>query len=299
MIIEINPGDIIYNKVNSAKSGDTVIINEGIYNEKVKITASNINIIGKGNVVIQNKDYYSKLHIDNKEYNTFRTYTVMVAGDNITIDNITIKNLSIPAINYGQAVALHVIGDNFKITNSKLCSDQDTLFMSPLPTNLQTKYIGFLYPDELSPRYNHMQFINCYIEGGIDFIFGGADAIFKNCHFHSINDGYYFAPSHNKEFPYGFTIIDSKFTALYKNSMILARPWRDYGKVTIINSNIEDGIIKAEGFDKWHDTERDKTARFEYYNIGINTSTFVKWAHELNSDEANKYLEYAKSQLGN
>ncbi len=297
MIITINPNETIYNAIEKANEGDTIIIKEGIYNEKLKITKSNLTIKGVGNVVIQNKDWYSKTHIDNKEYNTFRTYTVMITGDNITLENVTIKNLSTPSRLYGQAVALHVLGDNFKCINTKLYSAQDTLFLAPLPVNLQTKYIGFLYPDELSPRYNKMYFEGCYIEGDVDFVFGGANAVFNNCHFHCIkndsSNGYYFAPCHNEGDPYGFTVVNSKFTADAKNSVILARPWRDYGKVTIINADIEDGIIKADGFDKWNDTNRDKTAIFEYYNLGIDTSTFVKWAKPLTKDDASKYLSYA------
>lgn len=297
MNITVNPTDIIYNKISEANDGDTIIIKEGVYNEKLKITKSNITIKGVGNVVIQNKDWYSKTHIDNKEYNTFRTYTVMVTGNNVTIDNITIKNLSTPSRLYGQAVALHVLGDNFKLLNSKLYSAQDTLFLAPLPVNLQTKYIGFLYPDELSPRYNKMYFENCYIEGDVDFVFGGANAIFNKCHFHCIRDGrvngFYFAPCHNQGDPYGFTVVNSKFTATNKDSAILARPWRDYGKITIINADIEDGIIQKEGFDKWNNTERDKTAIFEYYNLGIDTKDFVKWAKPLTKEEADKYLSYA------
>lgn len=298
MIIDIHPGDSINKVINTASSKDEIIIHEGIYSEKVRITKSNLHIKGLGNVVIQNKDWYSKIHIDNKEYNTFRTYTVMVLGDDITIENVTIKNLSVPSSLYGQAVALHVLGTNFRLIDSKLYSAQDTLFMAPLPVNLQSKYIGFLYPEELSSRYNKMYFKDCYIEGDVDFIFGGADAVFDNCHFHAIEGHtaqYFFAPCHTEEMEYGFTIINSKFTSDVKGVTLLARPWRDYGKVTIINANIEDGIIKEEGFNKWNNTNRDKTARFAYYNIGMDTSKFVKWSKELTKAEADKYIEHAKS----
>ena len=295
-MIIINPGDSLNEIINNSPDNETIIINEGTYNEKVRITKSNITIRGNGNVVIQNKDWYSKIHIDNKEYNTFRTYTMMILGDNIKINNVTIKNLSTPSRNYGQAVALHVLGTNFSMTNSKLYSAQDTLFLAPLPENLQTKYIGFLYPEELSPRYNKMVFKDCYIEGDVDFIFGAADAVFLNCHFHSVGKtGYYFAPSHLKDFEYGFTVINSKFTGEYENSTIIARPCRDYGKLTIINSSFQENIVPCVGFNKWEGTNRDKTARFEYYNISIDDSSFVPWAKKLNEAEAKKYLEHANA----
>lgn len=298
MLHRIHAGDSLESIINSSNSGDTIIISEGVYDEKVKITASNIIIKGEGKVIIRNKDYYSKLHIDNKEYNTFRTYTLMVSGDNVTIDNVEIVNLSTPSRKYGQAVALHVLGNNFKLLNSKLISAQDTLFLAPLPLNLQEKYIGFLQNDELSGRWLKSYFYNCYIEGDVDYVFGASDTIFKNCHFHSISGhmhGYVFAPSHEKEMEFGFTVVDSKFTADKKNSVLIARPWRDYGKVTIINSSFEDGIVIKDGFDKWNNSTRDKTARFEYYNLNIDTTTFVKWAKELNIDDVDKYLKHVKN----
>lgn len=291
MIIYVTNKESILSAIERAEFGDVIKISEGIYNEKIKITKSNITLEGEGNVIIQNMDWYSKTNADNKEYNTFRTYTVMVTGNNVKFNNLTIKNLSVPARTYGQAVALHVLGDNFQMTNSKIISAQDTLFIGPLPPNLQIKYQGFLLPDELSPNYGRQYFENCYIEGDVDYIFGAGNTIFESCHFHSIapERGFFFAPSHNADQEFGFTVINSKFTALNKNTMYLARPWRDYGKTTIINCNIEEGIIKPEGFNKWDGTERDKTARFEYYNINIDTEKFVSWAKALTRDEAARY----------
>lgn len=291
MIIYVTEKESINSAIDRAEFGDTIQINEGIYNEKIKITKSNINIIGIGKVIIQNKDWSPKIHIDNKEYNTFRTYTVMVTGNNVSMKNITIKNLSVPSHTYGQAVALHVLGNNFSMYDSSLISAQDTLFLGPLPPNLQKKYIGFLNEDELIPTYSKQYFKNCYIEGDVDFIFGAGNTLFDECHFHSVAEtlGYYFAPSHNIDQEFGFTVINSKFTAINKNSMYLARPWRDYGKVVIINSIIEEDILKPDGFNKWNNTNRDETARFAYYNINVDTSSFVKWAKQLSRDEAAIY----------
>lgn len=291
MIRYVTNRESIASAIEQAEKGDIIKIGEGIYSEKIKITKSGITLQGEGNVIIQNKDWSPKTHRDNKEYNTFRTYTVMVTGANVTIENITIKNLSVPSSKYGQAVALHVLGDNFSLINSKLISAQDTLFCGPLPPNLQQKYVGFLEDDELTPVYSRQYYKGCYIEGDVDFIFGGGCAIFDECHFHSIAEkyGFYFAPSHNMDQPFGFTVINSKFSAITKKSMFLARPWRDYGKVSIINSIIEDDILVPDGFNKWNNTNRDKTARFEFYNITANTSDFVPWAKALTRDEAARY----------
>ena len=293
MKIIINNGQSINDAINKAMPGDILFIEKGIYNEKIKISKNDITIIGEDvdNTIIQNMDYSPKIHSDNKEYITFRTWTLMVASDNVTIKNITIKNLSIPATKYGQAVALHVLGNNFKLFDSKLLGDQDTLFCGPLPINLQERYIGFLPEDERMNKLSLQYYENVYIEGGIDFIFGSGTSIFNKCHFHSITDdhGYFFAPSHEASQEYGFTCFDCTFSGIKEHTMHLARPWRDYGKVTLLNSTILNNVISPDGWNRWNNTERYKTARFEEYNTNIDTSSFVSWSKHLTNEEASKY----------
>jgi pectinesterase len=58
---------------------------------------------------------------------------------------------------------------------------QDTLFLSPLPDQ-EREADGFKGPRQNTPRIMTTQYFeNCIIEGDIDFIFGGADAVFKDC----------------------------------------------------------------------------------------------------------------------
>ena len=104
------------NALKIAKKGDIIKLKSGIYRTKIKIFQSNITLVGEGeNTIIVNKDYFNKINeIDNKEYLTVRTYTVLVKGDNVTFKNLTIQNDSTPSSIYGQAVALEVLGDNFK-----------------------------------------------------------------------------------------------------------------------------------------------------------------------------------------
>ena len=45
------------------------------------------------------------------------------------------------------------------------------------------------------------------------------------------------------------------------SSIYLARPWRDYGLARFEHCAYG-AHIAPEGFDKWNDTHRDKTARF-------------------------------------
>lgn len=69
-----------------------------------------------------------------------------------------------------------------------------------------------------------------------------------------------------------------------QNSVFLARPWRDYGIVVFDNCYMENHI-KSEGFDKWNDTNRDKTCRFSEtgsYGPGANNTSRVSWRRNEN-----------------
>jgi len=276
------------NALKIAKKGDIIKLKSGIYRTKIKIFQSNITLVGEGeNTIIVNKDYFNKINeIDNKEYLTVRTYTVLVKGDNVTFKNLTIQNDSTPSSIYGQAVALEVLGDNFKAYNVYLKGAQDTLLSGPLPYDLTLRYKDLLPEDELETKASHQYYESCYIEGDTDFIFGSGIAYFKDCTLHSIDKGYIAAPSHPKEYKYGFIFDNCKISANknLNDCVYLARPWRDYGNVVFKNCKILNNHIKKELFNNWT-KEREKTCRFSIYNTA-DTSSMVTFARTLKKDEA-------------
>ena len=274
--------------LRNLKSGDILHLKSGIYRTKIKINISNITIIGEGNnTIISNKDYFNKINeIDNKEYLTVRTYTVLIAGDNVRLKNLTIQNESVPSSVYGQAVALEVLGDNFEATNVRLLGAQDTLLCGPIPYDLTIRYKDLLPKDELIFKKSRQYYNNCYIEGDTDFIFGSGIAYFKNCELHSVNKGYISAPSHPEEYKYGFVFDECIITGddSIKNQVYLARPWRDYGNVVFKNCIVKGSHINKEIFNNWT-KEREKTCRFNIYNT-IDTSSMVGFAKILSKKDA-------------
>lgn len=278
--------------------GDTLFLRNGVYEEKLEILVDNINIIGesKDGVIIENKDFYHKIMPDYNECNTFRTYTVLIGGNNTTVENLTIKNLSTPSSKYGQAVALSVLGDNVVVKNVSLISAQDTLFTGPLPINLCERYKNFLPEYYLDNKPRHQVFYNCDIEGDVDFIFGGAQAYFYKCNIKSIKrtnnsnevNGYISAPSHKKSDRYGYLFYKCNLISDAKN-IYLSRPWRDYGTVAFIDNeyNLD---INPEGFNKWDGTERDKTARF-YESKSKYTDKRLPWVKILDEKEKEEYVK--------
>ena len=281
--------------IKNSRSGDIIYLCEKSYHEKIIIDKPNLTIIGKGNKsIITFGDYSKKIHEkDGLEYNTFRSYTVNITASGVKLKNLTIENTTQDPKTQGQAVALSVYGDNFLGENLSLISKQDTLFCGPLPDDLITRYIDFLPYTERYAEGEFKQFFrNCKIYGSVDYVFGCGVAYFDKCKFINVDDGrdtaYVAAPAHSLKQTLGFTFIGCSFEkqGKFDSRVYLARPWRDYGKCTFINCTFGEHITQ-ELFDKWGNTNRNRTARFELYNCS-NTSQAVSWAKHLTTEEAER-----------
>lgn len=267
---------------DNAGPGDRIQLSEGDFRIKSTIFVPGLTICGAG----QDKtriiwdDYAEKIHADGKAYNTFRTWTLAVCADHVTMQDLAIVNDALHPETKGQEVALTVYADDFHMKNCRLTSTQDTLFVGPLPADLIERYDGFL-PDHLRrDMYCRQYFDDCLIEGTVDFIFGCGETLFRNCEIRSLYDvrdvGYAAAPAHPLEQAEGFTFKNCRFTAepsVRDGSIYLARPWRDYG-LCRFEDCAYGSHISPLGFDKWNDTDRDRTARF-YETPAV--SGRVKW----------------------
>ena len=299
MKFTIDSNDSINDTLKKMKDGDTLFLKNGLYEEKIVVLLNNINIIGEtmDEVVISNHDWFTKIMPDYNECNTFRTYTLLVAGNNVNISNLTIENTCTPSSRYGQAVALYVEGDNFKATDVIIKGAQDTLFTGPLPLDLIIRHQGFLPDFQLRGNKSRQIYEDCQIYGDVDFIFGTAQALFINCDIISIPTktrkeklGYISAPAHNKEDEYGYLFYKCNMTSDDNNQEVyLARPWRDYGTAAFIDCTYGKHISKL-GFNKWNNTNRDKTARFYEYNEEINIKDREPWANQLTKVEKEQYV---------
>ena len=135
----------------------TIFVKEGTYYEKIVVPdyVRDLKIVGENRekTIISNND-----HALINNMGTFRTYTMQIRGNDITLENITIEN-NAPMV--GQAVALHTEGDRIILKNCRLLGNQDTLYTGG--------------------ENAHLYFHGCYIEGTTDFIFGPSTAWFENC----------------------------------------------------------------------------------------------------------------------
>lgn len=249
----------------------SIFIKNGVYQEKVEVYSWNtkISLVGedKEKTIITYSDYFDK--IDRGRNSTFHTYTLLVRGNDFHAENLTIKNEAGPV---GQAVALHVEADRASFVNCRILGNQDTLFAS----------------GENSRQY----YLDCYIEGTTDFIFGPATAVFQNCQTHSKGNSYITAASTPEGVDYGYVFLDCKFTANPEvDKVYLGRPWRNYARTVFINSELGSHIV-PEGWHNWGKPEAEKTTFYAEYNSvgpGANPSSRVSWAYQLSKKDIEDY----------
>lgn len=287
MELYLNNEQSLSDVLKDARDGDIIHLASMVYYEKIKITIPNLTIIGH-NSSIEYKDYYNKIGKDNKELLTVRTYTIMAEASNITLKDLTIKNLSVPNRTYGQAVALHVIGDNFKAINCNILGAQDTILAGPIPYDLTIRYKNLLSSDELTQNKSHQLYDHCYIEGDVDFIFGCGICFFNECEIHSIGKGYICAPSHPKDYNYGFVFYKCNLTGSDEitNQVYLGRPWRDYGQAAFISCKAS-SHIKPEGYHYWQES-RKNTCKLSIYKT-LNEKELASFTKVLNENDLDKY----------
>jgi len=270
MIIPVTPADDLQAVFDTAPEGAEIHLASGIYRQKLMLRTPGLTLQGSGadETVIVWNDHAKKPHPIGWEYNTFRTYTLAVCADGVTMRDLTVANDALSPKTKGQEVALSVVADDFRMENCCLTSTQDTLFAGPLPSDLIGRYEGFLLDPLRRGGRLRQSFHNCRIEGSVDFIFGCAEAVFEDCEIRSVFDedriGFVAAPAHGLHQQEGFRFHNCRFTAedvVAPGSVYLARPWRDYGLSSFENCTYGCHIA-PDGFDKWNDTNRDKTARF-------------------------------------
>ena len=254
-----------------------IYVKNGTYKEKLIIPSwlQNIEICGESaeNTIITYDDHANiQIVLGTAEprtqpMGTFRTYTLKIEGNAITLKNITIEN---NAARLGQAVALHTEGDRLVFINCRFIGHQDTVYTGAAGTRLFFK--------------------DCYICGTTDFIFGPSTAWFENCTIESLINSYVTAASTPKDQPYGYVFNNCRLIAQPEATKVyLGRPWRDYGYTLFMNCDLGKHI-RPEGWHNW-EKHREQTARYLEYNNhgdGAKTTERVGWSRQLTKKEASK-----------
>ncbi|MCD0256999.1 pectin esterase [Xanthomonas melonis] len=245
-------------------------VGAGVYQELIVVPANApaLKLTGAGatQTVITYDNYASRINpATGKEYGTSGSSSVIIAGNDFTAEQLSLGNHAGPV---GQAVAVRVDGDRAAFRNVRFLGYQDTLYLR----GAKLSY-----------------FLDCYVEGTVDFVFGAGTALFENVQLHSLGDGYLTAASTPQEAARGFVFRNARVTAAGGVSRVhLGRPWRPYASVSFIGSQLGKHIV-PEGWNNWGNAANEATARYSEYQssgAGANPSRRVKWSRQLTAAQA-------------
>jgi pectinesterase len=239
-----------------------------VYTEKIILPTDNTDVtfIGESvdKTIIKFDDYSGKAKLT-----TFTSYTAKISGNRFRAENITFLNSAGPV---GQALALYVDADKAVFKNCKFIGNQDTIFAT----------------GENARQY----FVDCYIEGTTDFIFGPSTAVFQNCTIRAKSNSYITAANTPQGKKFGFVFLDCRIIADSSvTKLALGRPWRAYSRTAFIRCQLPKQIAPA-GWNNWGNPENEKTAFYaEYKNTGegADTKSRAAWSKQLTDKEAKEY----------
>jgi pectinesterase len=253
--------------------GGRVIIEiaPGVYHERLNITQNHPNITLRGmgkspsGVVITNS-------LNARQAGgTFFSETVEVDGEGFEADNVTFEN---SAGNTGQAVAVAVRADRAIFKRCRFLGYQDTLFAD----------------------YGRQYYVDSYIEGAIDFLFGNAAAVFDHEELRVNGPGALTAQSRTSpQQSTGYVIlnsrVDSAISARKRRQIWLGRPWRPYSRVVFLRTWLPAEVVPA-GWNNWSDPRNEKTAWYAEYDDsgpGARPASRASWSRQLTSAQAKAF----------
>jgi pectin methylesterase-like acyl-CoA thioesterase len=249
----------------------TIFVKEGVYEERLLLNASKINVtlVGDGAdaTVLTYDDYSGRVLANGTTLGTSTSYSVAIDADDFTAKDITFMNTSQAA----QAVALRVNGDRVTFLRCNMLGYQDTYY---------TWGYGRIYNKD------------CYIQGTTDFIFGRSVAIFDHCVVNSLRNSTITAASTEQNCKFGYVFLNCTFTASPDITRVqLGRPWRPYARTVILYSELGAHIDPA-GWLEWSGNENHLTAYYAEYKCagpGYLPTQRVAWSHQLTDEEAQAY----------
>ena len=284
-LLTVAPGESIQKAVDLLPlSGGDITIKPGMYREVVTIRKPHVRLHGEDADPAKTVIVYNNGPANG---GTFASGTVYVEAPNVTIDHLTIANDL--GIGKGQAVALAVTADRAVFRNLRILGAQDTLFAA-------SRYCYGDYGPCVPAR---QYFVDSYIEGNTDFIFGDSLAVFEHCELHGVAPGtvMYTAQSrHTPEQTESAYVFDHcKLTAADRaqGSVSLGRSWRPYATVVFLNTQIDAAVIPA-GWTEWarFGVPTLPTAFYAEYQStgpGANPKAREPNSHQLTAAEAEEW----------
>ncbi|MGN0201585.1 MAG: pectinesterase family protein [Candidatus Cryptobacteroides sp.] len=265
----------------------TILIKEGTYEEMVTIPHNKfrLHIQGQGaeKTVISYGKYAKDFWPDSeRSIGTSGSASVYVHSSYVTFEDLTIENSAGDGPEIAQAVALFADGDFLFFRNCRFLGNQDTIYT----------YGRYGKDGGIKRCY----FLDCYIEGTTDFIFGPSIAYFENCLIHSKKNSYVTAASTLQGQKYGYVFKGCRLTADEGiTKCYLGRPWGAYARTVFIECELGSHIL-PEGWHNWEKEGKPNTEKNSYYaeyrNYGpgaADKKRRVRWSHQLSDRQAAEY----------
>jgi pectinesterase len=211
-----------------------ILLGRGRWEEKLTITRPGIELTGEDrhSAILASAVAAGHDRPGGGKWGTFGSATLTVEAPDFTARDLTVENgfdyvanLRTRSIEGPQAVALALgnAADRSRIERCDLIGHQDTFYL----------------------RAGRAFVRDCFIAGNVDFIFGGAAALFERCEIRSrlrpgeALQGYVAAPSTPRRQPVGFVFDRCRLTreaGLPDSSVRLGRPWRAGGNTELLGA---------------------------------------------------------------
>ncbi|KAK9060544.1 hypothetical protein SSX86_021248 [Deinandra increscens subsp. villosa] len=250
----------------SSSTRYVIEIAAGVYSENVNIPSNQPNLMflgsGRTSTIVT-----GSLSVAGGS-TTFNSATVAAVGDGFLARDITFENTAGPSGN--QAVALRVGSDLSAFYRCNMSAYQDTLYV----------------------HSNRQFYVDCYISGTVDFIFGNAATVIQNCDIKArrpntsqknmVTAQGRTDPNQNTGIVIQSSTIggtDDLLSVLSSFPTYLGRPWKTYSRTVVMQSTITD-VINPAGWYPWNgDFALDTLYYGEYDNTGdgADTSNRVTW----------------------
>jgi pectin methylesterase-like acyl-CoA thioesterase len=249
-----------------ASGANDIRIKPGVYKELLVIDRPHVQLCGLGSKpqdVVLSYDLSA-----GTSGGTTKSASVTVSGDDFYAENLTIENTfsrTRPLAHEGsQAVALKVTADRAVFRRVRFLGYQDTLYPASKHCDSDSG------PCTPARQY----FVDCYVEGNVDFIFGDALAYFENCEIHALPHSTIMLTAqsrHNPEERSGYVFDHCRITAdAGVEHVYLGRPWRAYATVVYLDTDMP-AAIEPAGWHEWeHNGKPSLPTAFyaEYHSAG-------------------------------
>lgn len=228
----------------------TITIKPGTYREKVTVPSDKpfVTLRGLGSspdqvVIVRNVSA-------GQAGNHLGSATVVARGHDFTATDLTISNdFDESTTTSGQqAPALYLDSDRSVLRNVRLLADQDTFLLN----DNARSYV-----------------VDSYIEGTVDFIYGGGTAVLDRCTIYEKRavGGAITAASTDAAKKYGFLIYRSTIGGARAGTVQLGRPWRQGAQVLYRESTLSD-LVTSRPWTDMGDATWQKARFLEYRNTG-------------------------------